>query len=106
MANRDKASHTYRYSLDNYVEILGSAQGSSTPGTLGEFLVQKASHKSYQGYLFHKIIQILSLSSPFGVSTTSHISRLGYTPAPDLAPAPSHLLPQPRRPFKRTEKCP
>ena len=31
MSNRAKASRTYRDSLDNYVEILGSTQGSGAP---------------------------------------------------------------------------
>ena len=108
---------------------------STTPktllsATLGEVLVQKGSHQSYQGYLFHQIIHILSLSSLFGVSIPSHLSRSGYTTAPDLAlapspapapdpspatdtapapvpaPAPAHLSPQPHYPLKRAEKCP
>ena len=33
--------------------------------TLGGFLVKKASHKIYQGYLLRQILYILSLSSPF-----------------------------------------
>ena len=74
--------------------------------TLCEVLVQKASHQSYQGCLLRLIMQILILSSPFDVSTPSHISSSGYTPAPDIAPALAHILPQPHHPFKRAEKCP
>ena len=100
-------SQAYRFEEGNF-----RRRNQSTPperllsATLGEVLVQKASHQSYQGYLLHLIIQILSLSSPFGVSTPSHLSRSGYTPAPALAPAPAHILPQLRHPFKRAEKCP
>ena len=64
---------------------------------IGEVLVQKASHKSYQGYLFHQIIHIMSLSSPFDVSTASHISRSGYTLA--VYPSPTRLFIQPRHPL-------
>ena len=73
---------------------------------LGEVLLQKASHQRYQGCLLHRIIQILSLASPFGVPTPSHLSMSDYTPAPALAPAPADLLPQPCNPFKGAEKCP
>ena len=72
--------------------------------TLGEVLVQKARHHSYQGYLLHQIKYIMSLSSPFGDSIPSHISRSGYTPALALAPAPAHLLSQPNHPFLRGDK--
>ena len=91
-----------------------SNQSTPTEGllsaTLFEVLLQKFSNKSYQGYLLHRIIKILSLSSYFGVSNPSHIAGSGYTPAPALAPAPdpdpAHLLPQPCHPLKRAEKCP
>ena len=74
--------------------------------TLGEVIVQKSSHQIYQGYILHKTIHILIISSPFSVPTPSHVSRSGYTPAPDLAPAPDHILPQPHHPLKSAEKCP
>ena len=34
VAKREKSSRTYRYSSYNYVEILGSTQGSVAPGIL------------------------------------------------------------------------
>ena len=68
---------------------------------LSEVIVQKSSHKIYQGYRLHKTIHILRLSSHFGVSTPLHISRSGDKPAPYLAPAPDHLLPQPNTSLKR-----
>ena len=73
--------------------------------TLGEVLLKKASHKSYQGYLLHQIIHIMILPYPFGVSTTSHISRSGYTPDPYLSPEPDQILPEPHNPLKRADKC-
>ena len=73
---------------------------------LSEVIVQKSSHKIYQGYRLHKTIHILRLSSHFGVSTPLHISSSGYTLAQDLAPDPAHIFPQPHQPLKRAEKCP
>ena len=58
------------------------------------------------GYLIYQIINILSLSSPFDVSTPSRLSSSGYTPNPALSQAPDDLLPQPNHPIKRAEKCP
>ena len=74
--------------------------------TLGEVLVQNSNHQSYQSCLFHQIIHIISLSSPFGVSNPSYILRSVYTTSTDLSPAPANILPQPCRHFKRDEKFP
>ena len=100
------------YQAYQYEEGKFRRRNQSTPpkiilsATLGEVLVQKASHHIYQGYLFHQIIHILILSSSSGFSTPSHLSSSGYTPDPALAPNPDHLLPQPHHPFKRADKCP
>ena len=59
-----------------------------------------------EGQLLHKIVQILSLSYPFGVSTPPHLSRSGYTPDLDLDPAPDYLLLQPFHPLKGLRSFP
>ena len=64
------------------------------------FLCKSPVIKAIRVTYFIKIVQILSLSSTFGVSNPSHISRLGYTPDTDLAPDVDHLLPQKYHPFK------
>ena len=82
-----------------FEEVCFRRRNQSTPherllsATLGEVPVQKASHQSYQGYLLHRIIKIMSLSNSFGISPPSHLSRPDYTLAPDLDPDPPHLVP-------------